>query len=370
MNRALVVLFLVIITLPLATNLVGIDGADSTTENRELNPFPARPDSWSAAAEYPGAFGRWFDDHFGFRQLLVRGHAQGHLFVFGVSPSNAVIKGQEGWLFYAQDGALEDYTNEKPLTSVEVGMWRDAIVGARDWLRGQHIGYVLTVAPDKHVIYPEHIPPSIRPMGTLSRMDQVYATLEGTGVSAIDLRPSLHAGKTDERLYFMTDTHWNDRGAFIAYQKIIDAARRQVPAVPASWKRDEFRATAADVQGRDLAGMLGLTTVLHEVDLRLEPKRQRRARVIEPPGADPTAQVGRLVTEINDPRLPRAVIFRDSFSSRLVPFLSEHFSRAVYVWQNDFDTKVILEERPNVVIQEIVSRHLYTFLASPELVPR
>jgi hypothetical protein len=92
--------------------------------------------------------------------------------------------------------------------------------------------------------------------------------------------------------------------------------------------------------------------------------------VIEPSGADPMAQVGRLVTEINDPRLPRAVIFRDSFSSRLVPFLSEHFSRAVYVWQNDFDTTAILEERPNVVIQEIVSRHLYTFLASPELVPR
>ena len=70
------------------------------------------------------------------------------------------------------------------------------------------------------------------------------------------------------------------------------------------------------------------------------------------------------------PSLPRAVIFRDSFASRLVPFLSEHFSRAVYLWQNDFDASVVAEEHPDVVIEEIVGRHLYEFIASPELVPR
>ena len=80
--------------------------------------------------------------------------------------------------------------------------------------------------------------------------------------------------------------------------------------------------------------------------------------------------MGRLVTEIGDRSLPRAVIFRDSFASRLVPFLSEHFSRAVYLWQNDFDAGAVLQEHPDVVIQEIVGRHLYNFIPSPELVPR
>ena len=75
------------------------------------------------------------------------------------------------------------------------------------------------------------------------------------------------------------------------------------------------------------------------------------------------------MTEIDDPSLPRAVIFRDSFVSRLVPFLSEHFSRAVYLWQNDFDAAAVEHEHPDVVIQEIVGRHLYNFIPSPELVP-
>jgi alginate O-acetyltransferase complex protein AlgJ len=115
--------------------------------------------------------------------------------------------------------------------------------------------------------------------------------------------------------------------------------------------------------------MMGLTHSLRELDLTLVPRVQRRARVVEPLGAKPTAELGRLVTEIADSSLPRAVIFRDSFASRLVPFLSEHFSRAVYLWQNDFDADDVLKERPDVVIQEIVGRHLYSFIPSPELVP-
>ena len=116
--------------------------------------------------------------------------------------------------------------------------------------------------------------------------------------------------------------------------------------------------------------MMGLTRVLRESDLTLVPRRARRARVIEPAGTAPMAEEGRLVTEIDDPSLPRAVIFRDSFVSRLVPFLSEHFSRAVYLWQNDFDADVVAKEHPDVVIQEIAGRHLYSFIPSPELVPQ
>ena len=98
-------------------------------------------------------------------------------------------------------------------------------------------------------------------------------------------------------------------------------------------------------------------------------RRPRRARVVEPAGARPADAEGLIVTEIDDPSLPKAVIFRDSFTSRLVPFLSEHFSRAVYLWQNDFDADIVSREHPDVVIQQIVGRHLYNFIPSPELVP-
>jgi len=369
MNRFLVLIFIAVISLPLAANLVGMDGADPGAENRELAAFPRLDGSPTSIATYPTRFALWFDDHFGFRSALVRWYGETRLFLLGTSPTPAVIKGRDGWFFYGEDGSIDDYARADPLTPDALRNWRAAATRARGWLHARGIGYVFFIAPDKYVIYPEMMSPAIRQAGAVSRTDQLYDVLEHDGFTS-DVRPALMTAKATERIYHQTDTHWNDRGALVAYQTIIDAVRRQVPAVPPPWTRDDFEAQTREVEGMDLAGMMGLTRVMREVDLALVPKRARRARVVEPAGAEPMAEEGRLVTEIPGSSLPRAVIFRDSFVSRLVPFLSEHFSRAVYLWQNDFDANVVTEEHPDVVIQEIVGRHLYGFIPSPELVPK
>jgi alginate O-acetyltransferase complex protein AlgJ len=369
MNRLLVALFVVSISLPLALNLAGVDGADPQAENRELAPFPRIEASLTAMAALPEGFSSWFDDHFGLRSRLVRWYGESRLFVLHVAPSAAVIKGADGWFFYGEDKAVEDFANVEPMTDAALSNWRAAVVAARDWLQARHIAYVFTVVPDKHVIYGDEMPPTVIKIGELSRADQLFTALQDTGL-AVDVRSVEFAAKSHERVYQKTDTHWNDRGAFVAYQQIIAAVRARVPATPPAWSRDDFRAVERTIAGLDLAGMMGLTRVLREVDLTLTPLRPRRARVLEPAGAQPTDELGRIVTEVDDRSLPRAVIFRDSFTSQLVPFLSEHFSRAVYVWQNDFDANLVMEEHPDVVIQEIVGRHLYSFIPSPELVPR
>jgi hypothetical protein len=108
---------------------------------------------------------------------------------------------------------------------------------------------------------------------------------------------------------------------------------------------------------------------MSEEDLQLVPKKPHAYVVIEPRASYATAGEGRIVTEIPGSTLPRAVIFRDSFTSLLAPYLSEHFSRAVYLWQNNFDADDVLKERADVVIEEIVGRHLHNFIPSPELIP-
>jgi alginate O-acetyltransferase complex protein AlgJ len=368
-SRLLVALFVLVIALPLAANLAGVDGADPGAENRELAPVPHIDGSPATLAALPTAAAAWFEDHFGFRSLLVRWYGESRLFALGVSPSAAVIKGERGWFFYGDDKAAEDYANVDPMTDEALANWRAAILRARDWLRARNIAYVFAIAPDKHVIYGDEMPSKLTRMGALSRTDQLFTALQDTGL-AIDVRPVEFEAKARERVYQQTDTHWNDRGALVAYQEIIRAVRARVPRTPAAWTREDFIAVDRTVEGLDLAGMMGLTRVLREVDMTLVPRRPRRARVLEPAGAGPTDEEGRLVTAIDDASLPRAVIFRDSFTSRLVPFLSEHFSRAVYLWQNDFDAAVVTQEHPDVVIQQIVGRHLYNFIPSPELVPQ
>jgi hypothetical protein len=51
-------------------------------------------------------------------------------------------------------------------------------------------------------------------------------------------------------------------------------------------------------------------------------------------------------------------MLRDSFTSHLAPFVSEHFRRAVYLWQRSFDYEAIERERPDVVIEEFGERML------------
>ena len=368
MRLPVVALFVLTIATPLAINLAGGDGGDPAAENRELAPFPRTTGTAASFADYPNRLGHWFDDHFGLRSLLVRWYGESRLLLMGVSPTTAVLKGRDGWFFYADDKAIEDYVSNDPLTDEALLNWRTEITKVQQWLRARGIGYVFTLAPDKHFVYPEEMPPAVVRIGAMSRTDQVYGSL-GDLSALVDVRPVLDAAKARERIYFKTDTHWNDRGAQAAYEALIGAARAQVAAIPPAWSRADFSPTVRMVEAGDLAGMMGLRRVMQEEDLSLAPLRPRLARVVDPEGADKLAEVGRLVTEIPGSTLPRAVIFRDSFTSRLVPFLSEHFSRAVYLWQNDFDAQVVEQERPAIVIQEIVGRHLYGFIPSPELVP-
>ena len=158
-NLLVALLFVVLIALPLASNLTGHDGADAQAENRELAPMPSFDGIARARSRaFPTGLSSWFEDHFGFRARLIRWYGESRLFVLHVSPSPAVVDGRRGWLFYGDDGGMEDYANQSPLSREEVDVWRAALVRARDWLASRGVAYVFTIAPDKHVIYPDDVP--------------------------------------------------------------------------------------------------------------------------------------------------------------------------------------------------------------------
>jgi len=56
---------------------------------------------------------------------------------------------------------------------------------------------------------------------------------------------------------------------------------------------------------------------------------------------------------VADEALPRAVMFRDSFANALVPYLSEDFSRILFVWNRDVDPDAVARHAPDIVIHQI-----------------
>ena len=356
-DRILIAIFIATLWLPMTGMVLSLDHDGPSAENRTLAPWPQLRWDEASLRALPEQLTRYFEDHFAFRQRMVRWQAVVRLRVLGVSPSKAVIKGRDGWLFYADDGAMTDYAEAAPFTSAELEQWRDTLQDTSDWLRAQGIAYVFVIAPDKHVIYPEYMPETIR-RAAISRIDELVSHLrEHSTVRVVDLRPPLLAAKTRERLYHRTDTHWNDRGAFVGYQSILDALTEDFPALRHP-SRSAFEPRVVQSEGLDLAGMLGLTEVLSEEDLVLVPSHPT-ARILEPLRPNRRLTHGRIVTDAPN-RGPRALVFMDSFGPALVPFLSEEFSRVVYLWQDNIDPQVVEQERPQVVIQEWVGRALST----------
>lgn len=347
-TNATIAVFLAALFVPLAASSARL--GTRTTEAESAN-----------AADRPHSLFGWldyFDDHFGFRQQLIRAHAYVSLRVLRVSPSPTVIRGRGGWLYYADDSALEDYESLTPFTSDELAAWRDALVAIRDALSARGVAYVFVLAPDKHVVYPEFMPATIHRRHRRYRMDQLLDYLHAhSNLTVVDLRGPLFEGKRRERLFHLTDTHWNDRGAFIGANEILRVSR---PIGVQPDARDAFVATERPRPGLDLAEMLSASALFTETSLDLVPRTPRRAKLVEPADLREGYEVARVITEVGDERLPRAVVFRDSFGSGLIPFLSEHFSRAVYLWQNNVDLDIVAKERPALVIHEIVGRRLET----------
>ncbi|MCC6576621.1 MAG: hypothetical protein IT228_04690, partial [Flavobacteriales bacterium] len=42
------------------------------------------------------------------------------------------------------------------------------------------------------------------------------------------------------------------------------------------------------------------------------------------------------------------------FAVYLIPYLSEHFSRSVYVWSPVFIPDIVTREKPDIVVQELL----------------
>ena len=360
-DRLLIGVFMTMLLVPLVAFGAGLGTRPTEFDADRLHAKPAFV-SMTAVPQFVASWLDYFGDHFGLRRALIRGHAVLTARVLHVSPSPTVIMGRDGWLYYADDSALEDYESAELMTDDELEAWRQSLVDTRDWLRTQGVQFVFMVVPDKHVIYPEHMPATIHRLHAAFRGAQLVDYLQAhSDLCLVDTTRALLERKPNERLYSTTDTHWNDRGVYVGYDALLRQAGRAVQGVT-PLPRTAFAQVERDEPGGDLAAMLGLDDVLREHDLALDPIVPRRARLLEPGDLHEGYEVARVVTEVSDPRLPKAVIFRDSFMSAMVPFLSEHFSRAVYLWQNDVDRDLVLRERPTLVILEIVGRRLQTYV--------
>jgi hypothetical protein len=366
---AVIASFLGLLWLPTLDSFFHWDKAPTPDENRLPAKFPAFNQRLDGIRDFVAGLESYYNDHFGFRKRLIRWNNHWKHELFRESPLPAVLTGREGWLYYSGDGMIENHLGLAPFQPNELREWQSLLETRRDWLARRGIRYVFVIAPNKESVYPEFLPAWLAKERSTSKLDQFLAYMKtNSTVEVLDLRPSLLEAKKSGRVYLMTDTHWNEGGAFAAHQELMRTLSRQLP-LPEPLSLASFKKTFVQWKnGGDLARMLGQGQTMLERDVpSFAPVPPLQCLdIIQAPQLGATNKWNKetypVFTE-NSNRTGTAIVFRDSFSGGWVPFIGHYFGKVIYFWEYNWEPAFIEKEKPVVVIDEMVERLFYT--ASP-----
>jgi hypothetical protein len=189
---------------------------ESLTENRIRK---SAPRNWASLLDRNSSFAREFEDYFndnyGFRDLLIRTKNQLDYSLF--HRSDKVLIGRGDWLFYKSVVEQEQIAAERFSDETWNGVY-DRFLALNQALASRGITLVVISCPVKNTIYPEHLPPSAprRPVPpAYGRLRTFF--VNHPDIVVIDPFPILTNLKDRFPVYFRTDFHWTDpAGAEVA----------------------------------------------------------------------------------------------------------------------------------------------------------
>lgn len=360
MNRLfkalLVTLFLVVIFIPATGWLAGWNFNAGIEEKRTPTPWPTLADLKKDAAGAAKQFENAFSDRFAFRNALIKTDAWLNWKVFGISTTDSVLVGHDGWLFFTGDRSVPLFQGIDRFTDADSAFVTDALEMRHHWLRDQGIASAHVIAPAKESVYPEFMPPGVPRVKQPSSMEAFFASggepqREG---QPIDLLTAFAPAKRDGRLlYLRGDSHWNDAGALIAYREIMKRLGLEQSGLSDNKLQSHVDPTTHPYH--DLATMLGITDTYWRDWPNDSP-------VITPTGGwtfetQTDAAQRRRITTNKSALIDKSVLmFGDSFSEALLPFLAQTFSSVTLYQGRFFSPAKVGEHKPQVVVCEGAER--------------
>ncbi len=227
-----------------------------------------------------------------------------------------VIVGDDGWLVYTAEGDLDVYQKSESFQTENLAQFQQNLDALASNYAERGITLLVVVVPSKNTIYPERIPEQIRQIGSESKLDQVISYLKTNGnTQIIDLRPALSAARSEREMYYATDTHWNDYGAYLTYSILLDQLDEKYPNLSPRPLSD-FVERTRETDVLDLAENIGAAT-LPESKIQLAPAFDLATTY-------KTINLGGrklLFSYHPDESLPDFVIYHDSYFFNVNPML-------------------------------------------------
>ncbi len=350
-----IIVFLSICAAPLIGMMLGYENAN--VEKRTVTIAPSIYTKDGINSEFIHELDDYFTDNFAFRTNLITANAYITGTVFGESVSEKVIIGKDGWLFFSP--TLDDYKRVDLLTDNEIYRLYKTLEIQREYLERKGVDFIFAIAPNKASIYGECMPIRYMVIEEQSNADNLYNILKEKEFDFVNLHELLV--NQDEQIYHKLDTHWNNKGALLAYNAILDKISRQ-----SGFSFDthtELMPTLETTWSGDLGGMLyPSANLLDEQLIYALEKEYTSARPIKSL-EDMTIKTASASGKLN------LLMLRDSFANALIPMMSNEFSEAIYSRAVPYDYNEIITDDIDVVILEIVERNLPELLKQAPLMP-
>lgn len=297
------------------------------------------------------------DIDFPYRGLIAGRYLSIRREIFRERVFDKTLIGKERWLIYTDEGSIDDYQHINAFSEADLQQLQQALDTLNADLHQKGIKFLVVIPPNKNTIYPEYVPAEIPVVTAPSRYDQLVEYMQQHGETQIvDLRPALLEARKTRVVYFAKDTHWNDHGAVVAYQQILQALQADFPILEPHPLADFRQETQAGV-ALDLAQNIAAPDLVTD-DIVLAPLYLSNTTYVQ------TKYGYRRLTIGTNPNtvLPKAVIYHDSFFNRLIPLIGEHFQKTIFIPLNSppevWNLSWIDSEKPDIVILEFTERYI------------
>lgn len=268
------------------------------------------------------------------------------LYPLGVSvdPARAII-GKEGWLYlgdaYADSITVKRLGIEAEDTDIAERLAKSA-ESWDTWFKHQGVdAFRIILGPDKDSIYPEYLPDWSKHAPT-SLTDALTNRVQ----SDIYINPARKLRQEKDSyphpLYYRTDTHWNNLGAWVAFHEFSKNLATAQPDLKWPQKPEGAFSTTAERLGGDLANFLRIQTSLSDQEvildlpdyaMPLEHYDFESGNVVftgqnGPVEAPMTPLLMRSTQALNSKKV---LWLRDSFGAAMAPFMAATFSDTLQV---------------------------------------
>ena len=369
-QRINIAIFFIVIFTPCLWMIFGQKTDFSFTEKRLLTTFPSIPTNLSQVQRFSSDIDSYLNDHFGFREWMIYRYQREIRKRFKDVPTmKKALKGTNDWYFITTNHSLEDFTGRHLLSTNDLNKWIETYRAKQRWLEKQGIRYLFIVPPSKMTIYGEFLGEPWLSRKGRTRLSQLKSALEESDKSSfLDLSPTLARNARDENLYFKSDTHWNQYGAYLGYLTIAEKIESLFAG--SRFKKDfTFSKTITRRCEKEKKTCGDVTNMILDYD-----SFDESFKVVD---EFPRCAVDQkhdynfsnLNTSISDYYIAKTckskelkvLVFRDSFFEALEPYFSENCKEVIYLWKS-YDQKNVEELlavfKPDIVIEERGERTL------------